>query len=139
MLEFLFVPVIVGICVAGVYGLFELFARRKERMMIIEKLGEKIDPAAVTGKLQLSSSLPFFSFSALKGGFLLAGIGLGLLIGFIINATLWSSGLYTSDIEYHRRYLHDMPEIVYGASVLLFGGIALIAAFIVELKMTKKG
>ena len=139
MLEFLFVPVIVGTCVAGVYGLFELFARRKERMMIIEKLGEKLDPAAVTGKLQLSSSLPFFSFSALKGGFLLSGIGLGLLIGFIINAILWSSGLYTQSGEYHSRYLHDMPEIIYGAAVLLFGGISLIAAFIVEIKISKKG
>jgi hypothetical protein len=138
MLEFIFVPVVVGICVAGVYGLFELYARRKERLMIIEKLGEKLDPSAVTGKLKLSNSMPFFSFSALKGGCLLSGIGLGLLIGFIINASLWSGGLYTLSGEYNSRYLHDMPEIVYGASVLLFGGISLIAAFVIELKIAKK-
>ncbi|MDR2496137.1 MAG: hypothetical protein LBD21_03330 [Tannerellaceae bacterium] len=137
MLEFIFVPVVVGIVVTGVYGLFELYARRKERLMIIEKLGEKLDPAAVTGKLKLSSSMPFFSFSALKVGSLLSGIGLGLLVGFIINASLWSSGLYTRHSD-GSRYMHEMPEIVYGASVLLFGGISLIVAFVIELKLAKK-
>jgi hypothetical protein len=35
MLDFIMIPLVVGICVTGVYGLFELYARRKERIMII--------------------------------------------------------------------------------------------------------
>lgn len=37
MLDFITIPLVVGICVAGTYGLFELFARRKERITLIEK------------------------------------------------------------------------------------------------------
>ena len=32
MLDFLMVPLVVGIICAGIYGLFELFVRRKERL-----------------------------------------------------------------------------------------------------------
>ena len=40
------VPLIVGIVCAGIYGLFELFVRKKERLAIIEKIGDKLDPSA---------------------------------------------------------------------------------------------
>ena len=43
MLDFLMVPLVVGIICAGIYGLFELFVRRKERLAIIEKIGENRD------------------------------------------------------------------------------------------------
>lgn len=33
-----------------IYGLFELFARRRERMAIIEKLGDNLDPALISNK-----------------------------------------------------------------------------------------
>ena len=46
MLDFLMVPLVVGIICAGIYGLFELFVRRKERLAIIEKIGEKLDASA---------------------------------------------------------------------------------------------
>ena len=40
------VPLIMGIICAGIYGLFELFVRRKERLAIIEKIGERLDGSA---------------------------------------------------------------------------------------------
>lgn len=81
-MDFIMVPLIMGIITLGIYKLFELFACRRERMAIIEKLGDKISAADWKGKF----SLPIYnhySFSTLKGGCLMLGIGLGLLIGFL--------------------------------------------------------
>ena len=114
MMDFISVPLVVGIVCAGIYGLFELFVRKRERLAIIEKIGDKLDASAFDGKLGLPNYMRNFSFSSLKAGCLLAGIGLGLLVGFIINMCM-----------------------AYGASVLLFGGIGLIIAFVIELKLGK--
>ncbi|MDR0995194.1 MAG: hypothetical protein LBL81_02765 [Tannerella sp.] len=136
MLDFITIPLVVGICVAGVYGLFELFARRKERLAIIEKLGDKLDSASFTGKVQLPSfSSPLhFSFSALKVGCLLTGVGLGLLAGFLLNLAVLSQGQVWQGVP----YVNDLTGVCYGAGVLLFGGIGLLIAFLVEMRLAKK-
>ena len=124
-MDFIMVPLIMGIITLGIYKLFELFACRRERMAIIEKLGDKI-------------SLPIYnhySFSTLKGGCLMLGIGLGLLIGFFICASAIPDYLATSDLSWNAR---QIVGIVYGSSVLLFGGAGLITAFLIENKMNKK-
>ncbi|MDR2811273.1 MAG: hypothetical protein LBB84_12100 [Tannerellaceae bacterium] len=135
MLDFISIPLVVGICVAGTYGLFELFARRKERLAIIEKIGEKLDASAFGEKNRLSGLFPKFSFSALKAGCLLSGAGLGLLIGFCLHIALLNMNLYTDDDGWRFR---NLAEMAYGASVLFFGGVGLITAFVIELKMGKK-
>ena len=38
MMDFISVPLVVGIVCAGIYGLFELFVRKRERLAIIEKI-----------------------------------------------------------------------------------------------------
>ena len=43
MMDFISVPLVVGIVCAGIYGLFELFVRKRERLAIIEKIGDKLD------------------------------------------------------------------------------------------------
>lgn len=134
MMDFISAPLIVGIACASVYGLFELFVRRKERLAIIEKMGDKLDVSFFEGKLGLPNYMSRFSFSGLKAGCLLAGIGLGLLIGFIINTSVAFNASFYED-EWYRR---EMAGTAYGASVLLFGGIGLIVAFIIEMKMSKE-
>jgi hypothetical protein len=131
-MEFITVPLVVGICVAGVYALFELFVRRKERLAIIEKIGEKLDASAFEGKFNFGSYWPGFSFSALKGGCLMAGAGLGLLVGFIINNLPL---MFQSHND--NWYRGEIAGTAYGASVLLFGGLSLIVAFVIEMKMAK--
>ena len=42
MMDFIVVPLTTGIVFAAIYGLFELFVRRKERLAIIEKIGDKL-------------------------------------------------------------------------------------------------
>ena len=91
MMDFIMVPLIMGIITLGIYKLFELFACR--------------------------------------------GIGLGLLIGFFICASAIPDYLATSDLSWNAR---QIVGIVYGSSVLLFGGAGLITAFLIENKMNKK-
>ena len=133
MLDFIMVPTVIAIICTGIYGLFELFVRRNERMAIIEKIGDKLDASAFEGKLGLPSYVKKFSFSSLKAGLLLAGIGLGLLVGFIINLSVLPYNQFGDDWK-----LHEAAGIVYGASVLLFGGLGLILSFIIEIYMSKK-
>lgn len=144
MMDFITVPLIVGMCVAGVYGLFELFVHKKERLLFLEKigekLGEKLDASSLEGKFYFPNFGNFsrVSFSALKGGCLLAGIGLGLLVGFIITTTIALSSNVSYMADSWQWYRGEIAGVVYGASVLLFGGISLIVAFVIELKLGKK-
>lgn len=126
------VPLIVGMCTLCVYKLFELFARRKERLNIIEKLGDKLDPSAldISGKIRFSGiETGNTKFGTLKFACLLLGIGLGLLVGFFIENYYVSA----SDIN-----SYDTKSVIYGASVLFFGGLGLLISFLVELKYNKK-
>ncbi|MCF2658495.1 hypothetical protein JQM83_04750 [Parabacteroides distasonis] len=135
MMEFISIPLVVGIICASLYGLFELILRRKERLAIIEKIDGKIDASSFEGRLGLPSYKGSkITFSALKLGSLLAGIGLGLLIAFFIHI-----GFKMSPVYYQGDYfVREMVSVLYGSLVLLGGGAGLIVAFIIELKMGKK-
>lgn len=133
-MDFITAPLVVGICVFGIYRLFELFARRRERMALIDKLGENL---ALNNKINLDLpifSQPRFSYGALKIGCLLIGLGLGLLIGYVIAATTLPDYVVKSRDWAYK----DVANIIYGSCVLLFGGIGLLIAFITELSMEKK-
>ena len=126
MLDFIMVPLVCGIFVFGFYKLFELFVCKKERLLIIEKMGEKFTPNMLEHKLNFAS-IGSMSFSTLKFGCLFIGIGLGLLVGFAIHYNF----LTFIDKSWEIRYT------IYGASVLFFGGLSLLIAFLVELKINK--
>lgn len=82
-------------------------------------------------KLSLSNYSSGNSFSALKGGALLIGLELGLLIGFIICMNHIPDYLETiKNWEYSQ-----VTGIIYGSSILIFGGLGLILAFIIEVKL----
>lgn len=132
MMDFIMVPIVVGIVCAGIYGLFELFVRRKERLRIIEKIGDKPEVSVLDDKFEIRNYIPHFPFGALKAGFLMAGIGLGLLVGFLVHTSGFD--LYEGNGWYQR----EITGVIYGSSVLLFGGIALVIAFLIEMKITKK-
>ena len=51
-MDFITIPLVVGIITLGIYKLFELFACRRERITLIEKLGEKMSEATPS-KLQV--------------------------------------------------------------------------------------
>lgn len=127
-MEFIAIPVIVGICIYGVYSIFELFARRKERMAIIEKMNGHSPGAGKIGKIEFSTK-----FSSLKWACLLLGIGAGLLLGFFLsNHYIPYEG---GRVQWEQR---ELTSIIYGASVLICGGIGMLSAFLVEYHLSKR-
>ena len=102
------------------YKLFELFACRKERILLIEKLCEKLPPELLANR---PFSLPSrSSASGLRLGCLMIGLGIGLLVGFlIVQLLVWNAS-------------YKVTSVVYGACVLLGGGSGLLASYIIENK-----
>lgn len=130
MMDFIVVPLIVGMITLGVYKFFELLICRRERLNIIAK----IEPGALIDYVKnVNLGLPGrgevgmtgFSSWALRLGCLLAGLGLGLLVAY------WS-------VSESAATPYDLSAI-YGGSVLCFGGLGLIVAFVVERLMGGKG
>ena len=136
MIEALMVPAVCSIFVVGFYKLFELFVCKKERLLIIEKMGEKFTPDMLEHKINFSS-IGKFSSSALKLGCLLMGLGLGLLIGYLICTTTLQGYAEMGADRLFNRNMHDTISIIYGACILLFGGLGLLIASLVELKINK--
>jgi hypothetical protein len=132
MFDFMVPPLVMWICVSGVYSLCELYACRKERIMMLERFGEKTPPAALRGKFEL----PVFtrkSFSGLKAACLLIGLGLGLIVGLMISTQLVSDGYALSGRNYR-----DLHTVAYAAPVLIFGGIGLLTSFLIENKASRQ-
>ena len=128
MMDFIIIPAVVGIIILGIYKLFELFVRKKERLMIIDKIGDKVTPDILSGKIDFSTNSPKFSFSALKFSCLFMGLGIGMLVAFAVHYNF-------ADFVENAYFIRST---VYGSCVLLFGGLGLLIAFIIELKISKK-
>ncbi len=129
-MEFFTVPAVLIIVGYFIYKLFELFVCKKERLYMIEHAKEiSLSPSQLP--LMPNSGINF-SFSALKWGSFLVGVGLGLLVAFIICiSTLgWDT--------YSRDFYRNPIEIIFGGCVFLFGGMGLLIAFIIEMKINKK-
>lgn len=128
---YIIAPFIVGIICATIYGLFELFARRRERLAIIEKLAEGRTFGQIEGKFDLSFGKSY-SYWGLRGGFLMLGMGIGLILGTIMVSE-WVG--FSDEITYRMR---NIQEVIYGGSVLLCGGLGLLIAFLIEVLCLKK-
>ena len=136
-MDFVIAPTIIGLISYFVYMTFELFVRKQERIKMIEKIGQNLTPPD-SSSLNFSSLLPPFnkrSFTSLKFGCLLVGIGLGLLAGLFLSLLL-KTGL---DIGYSSHWEKDtFYNVAYGAPVLLFGGLGLLVSYFIESKTIKK-
>jgi hypothetical protein len=145
MMDFITIPLVVGMITLGIYKLFELFVRKRERLTLIEKMSDKIEVATIENQFSFPSQTSIKQFGSLKAGCLLIGIGLGLMVGFFIsmfafgNYSLLSVSFIPGAIDWDKvNQVKEMVGIVYGASVFIFGGIGLLVAFILEMKYTGK-
>ncbi len=141
MMDFITVPLVTGIVFAAIYALFELFVRRKERLMIIEKLSDRLEASVVDNKFFMPTYAgKRISFNALRIGCLLVGFGLGLLIGTYLAISIAdSAGVSVATANNWDGWFHgEFVGVIYGASVLLFGGIGLLAAFLIEMRIGGK-
>lgn len=118
------VPIfIVWIVFYYTYKLIGLYARRKERLLMIEKMN-------VVGDLELpDKDVLKRSFTALRVGCLLIGVGVGLLIGVMVQTMLVNAGYDMN--QWPDRKLFEMS---FTACVLLFGGIGLLVSYPLERK-----
>lgn len=133
-MEELMIVANVAIVFGVIYKLFELFVGRKERMMLIEKLPVETltDEKLKNGGLSLcdlKENLFPTSSTSLRFCCLLIGLGLGLLAGYCL--VLNSQPEYFASDEISRP-VRETVSIIYGACVLLGGGIGLIVAFVIE-------
>lgn len=145
MFNFL-IPIFVTatICLT-IYKLFELFVRRKERNTFIEKLSEipVQNLSGFSGRLPLPYGVgTSWNFVVLRIGLLLLGIGVGLLVGyFIADLNVYTNEEVLARAK-HRTYINMVQEslpVIYGSSVLFFGGLALAASFLVEQWVIRQG
>lgn len=132
-MDFITIPLVVGTITLGIYKLFELFVRRKERLTLIDKMNIVPNHELLNELSNFPISKPLPAFGTLKAACLLLGIGLGLLTGFLII----HSGTYSFAVD-DSWGANETKSIVYGSCVLIFGGLGLLVAFLIEQKITKK-
>ena len=121
-------PVFVtAIVFVSIYKMIELFVRRNERMAIINKLHTENSRNIDFGKLNINSALGSSQkFTALKWGAFAIGLGIGLLVYFII--VINCSGI---------DEFYFLKSTLSGSLCLIGGGLGLIIAFLIENAMQK--
>lgn len=125
------VPIfIVGFIVLGVYKVLELFAKKKERLLLIDKLSsltENEEENEKRAKIQIPLILSGDSASwPLRISLLLIGIGAGCLFAFFIQIS--------DVIPSANDQFNSLVIMVNFASISFFGGIGLFIAFLIEQK-----
>lgn len=137
MMDFITVPLIFGIVTLGIYKLFELFVCKKERMIILEKMDFKFDGNLPHVNLLKNhgTSLPF-SFSSLKIGCLLLGLGLGIVLGILFFAFNVETVRNFGEVTNYNTY--GLVTLIISGCVLSMGGVGLLLAFIIEYMCGKK-
>lgn len=129
-MEEIMAMVIVATIAYAIYKLFELFARRKERMAMIEKISTGIDPQMFAGTMNTFTwKNQSDNAWAVRIGLLLIGVGLGVILATIVDLNI---DIATS--QYRHR---NAMDILYPASAALFGGIGLLIAYFIEKKDNK--
>lgn len=123
----IFVPAIVFFTI---YKIIEVLTHRKERIIIADKLEQmsNLNDSNLPDRLN-----QFFSerkkYTSLRAGSVLLGMGLGFLVGFIIQYCCF--GL-------DHNYVHgQLISVIYMGSILIFGGAALLGSFVIERTMDK--
>lgn len=123
----IFVPAIVFFTI---YKIIEVLTHRKERIIIADKLEQmsNLNDSNLPDRLN-----QFFSmrkkYTSLRIGSVLLGMGLGFLVGFIIQYCCFG-------LDYN--YVHgQLISVIYMGSILIFGGAALLGSFVIERTMDK--
>ncbi|MDR0866180.1 MAG: hypothetical protein LBO74_14795 [Candidatus Symbiothrix sp.] len=129
---------VVGFVVLGIYKLFELFVKRKERMAIIEKLPAFLNNSEPGGSI----NLPAITFGRqdygswpLRVALLLIGVGLGCVIAFFIQYGMFDSFNGRDMGNWHVRHQIEQTQfILYFSFITIFGGLGLFIAYMIEKK-----
>ena len=137
MMDFITVPLTFGIVTYGIYKLFELFVCKKERLTIIDRMNfDSLSTAPLNNLFKgYGTSLPT-SFSSLKIGCLLMGMGLGIVLGILLFALNADAIKAYGEITNHNTY--TLAAMIISAGILCMGGAGLVLAFVIENICNKK-
>ena len=128
-MEWIMIPMNFAIVFGGIYKVIELFVHKRERLMLISKITELRNFDFKGINLYSSGN----KYTALRIGWLLLGVGCGILLGFVIN--MWATyGDYSFHTEEIFVYRQEVAGIVYAASVCICGGIGLLMSYRAERK-----
>jgi hypothetical protein len=95
-MDWIMIPLNCLIVFGTIYKVVELFVRKRERLMLISKLTE-ISNVDFKGINLYSSGN---KFTALRIGWLMFGVGLGFLAGFLINMMATYGNMPTTSTVY---------------------------------------
>ena len=135
MYDLIITPLVFLIVAFFLYKFFELIICRKERRMIIERMdpASLLDYAKISG-LRVGGGVPSVSPRPrhaaawpLRIGAVLAGLGLGAVVGIILVKQVCLS----AHLDGILGGVHEMIT----RCVLFMGGLGLLIAFIVEYKL----
>ena len=135
--------VVTFIIFSFIYMVFELFARRGERKMLIEKIVEigKADVGSYLneylGNTGMANIFRMKSHGSIRGALLMLGIGIGVMAGFFINYLLVGDAYLTSNRHWDVCN-EEVVVVVYIASVCIFGGLGMLIAYFIERKENGK-
>ena len=135
--------VVTFIIFSFIYMVFELFARRGERKMLIEKIVEigKADVGRYLneylGNTGMANIFRMRSHGSIRGALLMLGIGIGVIAGFFINYLLVGDAYLTSNRHWDVCN-EEVVVVVYIASVCIFGGLGMLIAYFIERKENGK-
>ena len=118
------------------YKLFETLIRRKERIMMIEKLDvSNLHALPSAEALTVLDYMPNKRFTGLRIGTLVLGIGFGLIVAWVLSLSMFSCYGEAFDNSWRFR---DMFYAIYLASPAFFGGLGLIISYLIEQKARKQ-
>jgi hypothetical protein len=135
--------VVTFIIFSFIYMVFELFARRGERKMLIEKIVEigKADVGRYLneylGNTGMANIFRMKSHGSIRGALLMLGIGIGVMAGFFINYLLVGDAYLTSNRHWDVCN-EEVVVVIYIASVCIFGGLGMLIAYFIERKENGK-
>lgn len=137
-MEAISIPVTFGIVSFFLYKFFELLICRKERLNIVDKIdGNSIIEYLKQVRLGFnfgnmttsgSSRLSYPASWSLRIGCLILGLGAGLIFACLLDHNL----------GYSHGFWNNIRESIYGGCVLCFGGLGMLAAFVVEYLLYRK-
>jgi hypothetical protein len=131
--------IVLAILGITLYKVLELYARRTERLRVIEKLSE-IQSENKEFKFDLSFNNKS-SFSSIRIGLLLIGVGLGALVGILLQTSCTDS----LSLQFNKfddavqDNISNLVGLIYFASISTFGGVGLVFAYLIEKREKNNG
>ena len=126
-MDWITAPLVCAIIFGCIYKVVELFVRKRERLILINKITEISNTDFKGINLYNSGN----KFTGLRIGWLLLGVGCGFLFGFLINM-MATYGQYATEYNNAWSYHHYVGGIVYVACICICGGIGLLLSYRAE-------